>query len=528
MAKNFTQFQEISGTADNTSGVREHNLPDTIDKDSAYVVGYVSDEPGGEARFSLRSILLTCDQVDIGLHNVTNESKETMFTSPTFTGETITIEGDLQVNGSVTSTGATTTVDSVTVVTKATQINNNGISIPLDINHVSGSEFDTIQVTTGSSLSFHVDSVGRVGIGTDASDNHQLTIGHIPGESTTEATLAVIGSISATGAVNGADIEAMDDKLATVELFATNWTSLNNVSTKLQAQHEYNQQNGTGITIQVARGFDLLEDGETYVKMLSSFQLAPISNVNHRASDAWELDEGNNIGSGTPLAGESGYGTWDASFEKLRKIEYLADNTKANSSTINFSQVPDGPSTGDNETTYVKMTSAERIALGAHSSVTGEPGGIRTVSKTLFTGDTGDLLTASHITSAYEQQADYHWSQDKDDEYEGQQATRTYGTDGVRLRSIQAVLNKSTTLQADGDAELRDVTVETLSAGVIEVETSLVVTNPGTIQSNPNSKDYEGLSTSINVGGKILHFENGILWKVTDENGQNPIVTEAT
>ena len=109
MAKNFTQFQEISGTADNTSGVREHNLPDTVNKDTAYVVGYVSDDPGGEARFSLRSILLTCDQVDIGLHNVTNESKETMFTSPTFTGETITIEGDLQVNGSVTSTGATTT-----------------------------------------------------------------------------------------------------------------------------------------------------------------------------------------------------------------------------------------------------------------------------------------------------------------------------------------------------------------------------------------------------------------------------------
>ena len=528
MAKNFTQFQEISGTADNTSGVREHNLPDTVDKDSAYVVGYVSDDPGGEARFSLRSILLTCDQVDIGLHNVTNESKETMFTSPTFTGETTTIDGDLQVNGSVTSTGATTTVDSVTVVTRATQINNTGVSVPLDINHVSGSSYDTIQVTTGSSLSLHVDSVGRMGIGTDASDTHQLTIGHIPGQSTNEATLAVIGSVSATGNVNGADIEAMDDKLATVELFATNWTSLNDVSNKLQAQQDYNQQNATGISIQVARGFDLLEDGETYVKMLSSFQIAPISDVAHRASDAWSLDEGNNIGGGAPIAGESGYGTWDASFEKLRKIEYLADNTQANSSTINFSQVPDGPSTGDNETTYVKMTSAERVALGAHSSVTGEPGGIRTVSKTLFTGDTGDLLTASHITSAYEQQADYHWSQDKDDEYEGQQAVRSHGTDGVRLRSAQAVLNKDSTLQADGDADLRDVIVETLSAGVIEVETSMVVTNPGTAQSNPNGNDYQGLSTSINVGGKVLHFENGILWKVTDENGQNPITVEAT
>lgn len=525
MAKNFTQFQEISGTADATTGLREHNLPDGVDKTDAYVVGYVDDTAGGEARFTLQSILLACDKTDIGLNNVTNESKSTMFNNPHFTtdgvGSYVTVTGDLKVTGSIEATGNLTSVDTVNVATSALVCYNDGTATPLRVTQAQNT-YDVAQFKSGSAMALHIDQDGRVGIGGDAVADHQLVVEHIPGQSSSEATVLVVGSLSATGLVNGANIPEIDDKLATIDFFATNWTSLHDIENQLTAQNAYIQQNG-GTPVPVGKGFDLLEDGDTYVKILSAWTPSPAPDTGHKASIDWQYDEGLGINpnsGGVPIAGEPKYGTWDASYEKLRKIEYGADNTRANSGNIDYSQVPDGPYTGDDTTSFVKMTSAERIALGAHSSVTGEPGGIRTVSKTLYTGDDSELLTASHIASAYEEQADYHWSESKDDEYSGiGTGLRTDGTPGIRPRANQAVLNQTATQLPDGDADLGSVTVDTLSGGVVIVEDEVVVTNPGTASSNPLGADYKGVSTSIDVGGTILHIHNGIIWKIVDSGG---------
>jgi hypothetical protein len=528
MAKNFTQFQEISGTADPQSGLREHNLPSGVDKESAYVVGYVDDQAGGEARFSLQSILLACDKVDIGLHNVTNESKTTMFTSPTFTTEagspvTVSGPGGMVVAGDLQVTGALTETSTNYISTSALNCYNDGTATPLRVTQQQNT-YDVAQFKSGTAMALHIDENGRVGIGDDADQDHQLTIQHIAGSNPSQAALMVVGSVSATSLINGANIEEMDEKLATIEFHATNWTSLSYVSQKLDDQNTYNQANGLPL-IQTGKGFDLLEDGDTYVKILSAGLLAPAPDTGHKASIDWQYDEGLNVPDGNaPLAGEPGYGTWDASYQKLRKIEWGADNTRANSANIDFSQIPDGPWDGTEENTFVKMTSAERVALGVHSSVTGEPGGIRTVSKNLFSGDDGELLTATDIVSAYEEQADYHWSEAKDDEYTGvDTSTRTDGTPGIKPRAQQAVLNQTSDQLPDGDADLGNVTIDSLSASTFHSVQHIVVESPGTNVTNPTGADYRGLTTNVNVGGKILHFHDGVLWKITDDDNTNPV-----
>jgi len=211
MAKNFTQFQEVSGET-TSDGVRTTNLDTYANKDDFYVVGYIEDAPGGEAKFSLRSILIAADPADIGLNNVTNESKTTMFSSPTFT-EGATINGDLQVNGNVVATGNNTSVDTLVVTTSAIDVNNNNTAVPLQVTQetVDGN-YDTMRVYSGDEFAMHVNNIGRVGIGTSADDRYQLTIGHITGQDSSEATVFINGTLSAT-AVNGADVAAMDEKL---------------------------------------------------------------------------------------------------------------------------------------------------------------------------------------------------------------------------------------------------------------------------------------------------------------------------
>lgn len=513
MAKNFTQFQEVSGET-TSDGVRTTNLDTNLNKDDYYVVGYVADEPGGEAKFSLRSILIAADPADIGLNNVTNESKSTMFTSPTFTQGAL-IEGDLQVNGSVTATGNTSQVDTLVVTTSALDVNNNNTAVPLQVTQENvGGNYDTMRVFSGDELAIHVNENGRVGIGAGADDRYQLTISHITGQDPNEATVLINGTLSA-GAVNGADIAAMDQKLDTIQPWADSVYSLLDVSSRLTSM----QSDFPNIT--VMKGYDLLEDGDTYIKTLSGFVLAPYDlNGGHRASDAWHLDEGQGLQAGdAPRAGTKGYGTWDASWEKLRKIEHLADNTRANSDTIEYNQVPDGEWTGDATTTFVKMTSAEKALLGDD--------GLRRVSSALFANDDGDTVTQGHILSAYEEAAaDYYWSLQNEQEYTGVDAPRDQGTEGVKPRAVNSVQNtldgNNVRELADGDAVLNEVSVASLSAQ------DVVVTNQLGVQ-GADSQDvagiYAGLTTEINVGGHKLYFADGVLWKVETLDASNGSVT---
>ena len=511
MAKNFTQFQEVSGET-TSDGVRTTNLDTNVNKDDFYVVGYVEDAPGGEAKFSLRSILLAADPADIGLNNVTNESKTTMFTAPLFT-QGATINGDLQVNGSVTSTGNNTSVDTLVVTTSAINVHNDNTAIPLQVTQdtVNGN-YDTMRVYSGDEYAMHVNNIGRVGIGTAADDRYQLTIGHITGQDSSEATVLINGTLSAT-AVNGADVAAMDEKLDTIQPWADSVYALQDVSSRLTAMHD------SGMThINVLKGFDLLEDGETYIKTLSGFVLAPYDlNDGHKASDAWHIDEGAGLQT-PPRQGESGYGTWDASWEKLRKIEAFADNTRANSDTIEYNQVPDGEWTGDATTTFMKMTSAEKALLGED--------GLRRVSGTLFADDDGDIVTQQYILSAYEEAAgDYYWSEANDDEYTGIAQVRDSGTEGVKPRAMNSVQNtldgNNVRVLADGDAVLNEVETASLSAQ------DVVISNQLGVQGTDNNGVgiFAGLTTEINVGGHKLYFSDGVLWKVETLDASNGTVT---
>lgn len=511
MAKNFTQFQEVSGET-TSDGVRTTNLDTYANKDDFYVVGYIEDAPGGEAKFSLRSILIAADPADIGLNNVTNESKTTMFSSPTFT-EGATINGDLQVNGNVVATGNNTSVDTLVVTTSAIDVNNNNTAVPLQVTQetVDGN-YDTMRVYSGDEFAMHVNNIGRVGIGTSADDRYQLTIGHITGQDSSEATVFINGTLSAT-AVNGADVAAMDEKLDTIQPWADSVYALQDVSSRLQQM----QDNGLN-NINVAKGYDLLEDGDTYIKTLSAFTLAPYDlNDGHRASDAWHADEGSGLQT-PPRQGEAGYGTWDASWEKLRKIEALADNTRANSNTIEYNQVPDGEWTGDATTTFMKMTSAEKALLGED--------GLRRVSGTLFADDDGDIVTQSYILSAYEEAAgSYYWSEQNDDEYTGITQVRDAGTEGVKPRAMNSVQNtldgNNVRVLADGDAVLNEVEVSSLSAQDVVISNQLGVQGTDT----QNGGIYAGLTTEINVGGHKLYFSDGVLWKVETLNANDGIVT---
>ena len=73
MAKNFTDFQQITG---------EYTAPDPVDgvtpgvtttqaTTGMHLVGYELDEPHGERRYTIESVLLAADKYHVGLENVT-------------------------------------------------------------------------------------------------------------------------------------------------------------------------------------------------------------------------------------------------------------------------------------------------------------------------------------------------------------------------------------------------------------------------------------------------------------------------
>ena len=106
MAKNFTDF---------TLGT-----PTT----AHYIVGYDTTSAGGEKQYTIESILGTASGYHSGLGNVTNESKATMFTDPTFTGSLTA--ADAVVTGDLRVEGSTTTVDTFIEATSAMEITNTG------------------------------------------------------------------------------------------------------------------------------------------------------------------------------------------------------------------------------------------------------------------------------------------------------------------------------------------------------------------------------------------------------------------
>ena len=90
MAKNFTDFQEITGTYTPPTvadGVNQGAKETHASKDM-YLVGYDVDEPGGERRFTIDSVLLAASAHHVGLENVENKSLGQILDNTTLTGVT--------------------------------------------------------------------------------------------------------------------------------------------------------------------------------------------------------------------------------------------------------------------------------------------------------------------------------------------------------------------------------------------------------------------------------------------------------
>ena len=520
MAKNFTQFTEINGTVADGGNDRTTTLTETQTKENVFVVGYADTNPGGERRFTLQSILLACDPIDIGLGNVTNESKTTMFTRPTFTPDATVpeedgpataciVDGNLIVNGGITYTGDVITEEQVRVQTAQLYASNNGSLIPLLVNQLEvGNDTnetpDIVQINSGPELALNINKFGRMGVGrpADADNEHQLVIGHIDGQPTDNHTVVIYGGLSADY-LNGYNPEVELGKLSTIDSYAKNFTKLDEVSSILQMQY-----NAGDNTVLVKKGYDLLEDGDDYKKIPAIALDLADSNYGDQRS-AWLIENDLDI---LPGPGDRLYGTWDASREKLLGIESLADQTGPNSFSIRLNEVPDGEFNGDADTTKVLMTSAERVRLAEYDGQTET--GIRTVSYELYTGDAGETLDGSTIVQAYNSNNPNHWSLTDDNEYHGVLNLREQGLEGVKSRSYNSVQNVTNDggepihVLEDGDAILNEVSVQTLSADTI------YATNRVQVKDSEDQK-WNGITTTIDVGGYVLTFVDGILIKKT-------------
>lgn len=435
MAKNFTDFQEVTGT---WSG----GVTTTQATSGMYLVGYDTDTPHGERRYTIESVLLAANSYHVGLENVENESKADMFNNSSFTG--ITSADDLIVKGDLTVEGDTVQLNTESIATSAFNISNAGTTDALRVVQENPSTiYNVAQFLYGEDIALEINSRGNVGIKTQASDNPSTA-------------LTIIGNISASGEifvgqeVDGRHVREDGLKLDDIQYHA-DVTSfmLSSVSTRLS--YLAGTTNYAGIGVQ--KGFDLLEDGDTYTK--------------------------------TPAQSSvPGTGLGDFSIDKLKSVEYHADRTGDHSADIILNQVPDGPWTGDESTTYVKVTSA------AHDRLTT----VRGVSAKLYNLDDGGDIDRDDIKYAYQQAYPDFWSTANETEYR-------------------------TTIVPAATGAVHNINGEPLPAGEANLST-LTVTQSATIQNATlaatvsvlsGNTPVPGITKSINVGGWIFHFVDGIL-----------------
>lgn len=435
MAKNFTEFQEVTGT---WSG----GVTTTQATGDMYLVGYDTDTPGGERRYTIESVLLAASPYHVGLENVVNESKTQMFNNSNLTGSTTAAE--LIISGDLFVEGNTVELNTESIATSAFNINNTGTTDALRVvQENAGTIYNVAQFLYGSDIAMEINSNGNVGIKTQASDDPNLA-------------LSIIGNISASGEifvggeVDGRHVSQDGAKLDDIEYYAdVTSIALSSVSQRLGELSS--TPNLSGIAVQ--KGFDLLEDGDTFTKTPATSSIA------------------------AP-------GLGDYSIDKLKSVEYHADKTGDHSADIILNDVPNGPWTGDANTTYVKVTSAEHDRLTT----------VRGVSASLYNLDDGGDIDRDDIRKAYQQAYPDFWSSANEAEYRSTIVPAATG----------AVHNTNETPLPAGEADLTTLNV-TQSATIQNA------TLGSTVSVLSGGSPVQGLTQSIDVGGWILHYVDGIL-----------------
>ena len=366
MAKNFTDFEQITGTytaPDPVDGVTA-GTTDTQATTDMHLVGYELDAPHGERRYTIESVLLAAQPYHVGLENVTNESKQYMFNDSSFTGttsaENLLVIGDLVVEGD--SVTMNTTIASTSALSLRSWSPSNSV-IALEVQQYGPGPI--ARFMEGENLALDINSDGNVGIKTMASSDTSFTV---------LGDVSARGEVFTSGAINGRYVQQDGAKLDNIQPWA-DVTSLN-----LSNVHDHMVWLAANTTehaeITPAKGFDLLEDGEHFNK--------------------------------TPaLSTVAAPGVGDYSTQKLASVEYQADVTRDHSGDIILNDIPNGPWTGSLNTTFVKVTSGEHDRLTS----------VRGVSATLFADDDGEDLTPQHLVRAYQAEYPDFWSTTDEREY---------------------------------------------------------------------------------------------------------------
>lgn len=415
MAKNFTDFQQITGTytaPDPVDGVTA-GTTDTQATTDMHLVGYELDAPHGERRYTIESVLLAAQPYHVGLENVTNESKQYMFNDSSFTGttsaENLLVIGDLVVEGD--SVTMNTTIASTSALSLRSWSPSNTV-IALEVQQYGPGPI--AQFMEGENLAMDINSDGNVGIKTMASSETSLTV---------LGDVSAHGEMYTTGAINGRYVQQDGSKLDNVQPWAD--------VTSLNLNDVYNHMvwlaaNTTEhANIVPAKGFDLLEDGEQFNKTPS-------------------------------LSTVASPGIGDYSTQKLASVEYQADVTRDHSSDIILNEIPNGPWTGNSTTTFVKVTSAEHDRLTSVRGVTVDP--------KLYGDDDGQDITSQHIVRAYQSAYPDFWSTTDDREYRD-----------VIIPKVESTYNAVT--QTSGAWNSTFITVKDLSASWYNTHSSVNTTS---------------------------------------------------
>ena len=454
MAKNFTDFQELTGyytAPEDNSCECKTGVKTTEATRDMHVVGYDVDEPHGERQFTIASILLNADASDVGLENVNNESKKFMFDSPNFTGsasaDDLTVRGDLRVLGEATELLTETFATSAFDIHSGTLASLPALQVRQDATQ------PLIVFRDGEDVAFHIADGGWSGFGCQ---------GHAPNRVTIAGQLSASGDIMVDGAVDGRYLGSQDGpKLDNIQYYAdVTSVMLSSVSDRL----EFLSTTDNWAGIQPQKGFDLLEDGDNFKKVPT-------------------------------LSSVPAPGITDYSIDKIMSIEYEADVTGDHSADIIFNDVPDGPWTGDADTTYVKVLSSELDRLRV----------IRGVQQDLFSGDDGADISEQHIRDAYHNAYPDYWSTADETEYRGtvvHAATAAVHNIGGYTEALE-----------HGHARLSHVEItESLTAENAKLGTTVSVASAG--------EWVQGLTKDIDVGGTTLRFVDGLLvdsWDSHDE-----------
>ena len=458
MAKNFTDFQELTGyyvpPFPNDCECETGTKVTQATRDM-HVVGYDVDEPHGERQFTIDSILLNANAADVGLQNVDNESKKYMFNNSNLTGHTsaddLTVRGDLEVLGEATTLLTETFATSAFDIHSGTLASLPALSVRQD------AEQPLVVFRDGEDLAFHIADGGWSGFG---------CMGQHPNRVTIAGQLSASGDIMVDGAVDGRYLGSQDGpKLDDIQYYAdVTSVMLSSVSERLT--YLAGTDNWAGIEVQ--KGFDLLEDGDHYKKVPA-------------------------------LSSVAAPGITDYSVQKIKSVEYEADVTGDHSADIIFNDVPDGPWTGDKDTTYVKVLSSDLDRART----------IRGVAQDLFNGDDGADITEQYIRDAYHNAYPDFWSTADEQEYRGtvvHAATAAVHNIGGYAEPL-----------AHGHARLSNVEVtESFTAEHAKLGTTVSVMSAGEWR--------QGLTKDIDVGGTTLRFVDGLLvdsWDSTPPQGDD-------